>query len=279
MNIDLHLHSTHSDGMLAPAAVVDLAADAGVQALALTDHDTVAGVSEASAQCERRGLRCIAGVEVSAAWNGQTLHIIGLDIAIEAPALVAGLAIVREQRRERLRHIAQRLARKAIPAPEIVAEIEAAHDVVTRAHLARALVARRVVDTPQAAFKKLLGRGRAGHVQSPYPPVATVVDWIRSARGIAVLAHPLRYALSAGGRRRLLEEFRGCGGEAIEVVCGSATGEIEPLAALAERFGFAGSVGSDFHDPQMRWNPPGRLAKLPAQVEPVWLKFQHPLQP
>ncbi|HSD75164.1 MAG TPA: PHP domain-containing protein [Steroidobacteraceae bacterium] len=274
MNVDLHLHSTCSDGLLGPAAVVDLAADAGVEMLALTDHDTVAGALEARAQCERRGLRSITGVEVSAAWNGQTLHIIGLDIDLETPALLAGLATVRDLRRERMREIARRLERKSIPAPALVAEIEAAHDVVTRTHLARALVARRLVESPQHAFKRLLGRGRPGHVQAHYPDIATVVGWIRSARGIAVLAHPLRYALSSGGRRRLLDEFRGCGGVAIEVVCGSAQGEIEPLATLAQRFGFAGSVGSDFHDPQMRWNPPGRLAKLPAQVEPVWLRFQ-----
>jgi predicted metal-dependent phosphoesterase TrpH len=278
VNVDFHLHSTRSDGLLEPAAVIDLAADAGVEMLALTDHDTVAGVAEARAQSERRGTRHIAGVEISAEWNGQTLHIIGLDLDPDSPALLAGLQTVREMRRERLRHIAQRLERKAIPALEIVAEIDQAHDVVTRSHLARALTARRIVDSPQAAFKKLMGRGRAGHVQTHYPPVATVVEWIRAARGTAVLAHPLRYALSAGGRRRLLEAFRECGGEAIEVVCGSATGEIEALAALAERFGFLGSVGSDFHDPQMRWNPPGRLAKLPAQVEPVWLRFQQPLQ-
>jgi predicted metal-dependent phosphoesterase TrpH len=278
MKVDFHLHSTHSDGMLAPAAVVDLAADAGVEVLALTDHDTVAGTLAARAQCERRGVRSVAGVEVSAAWNGQTLHIIGLDIDPDTPALLDGLTTVRDLRRERMREIARRLERKLIPAAEIVAEIEAANDVVTRTHLARALVARRLVESPKHAFKRLLGRGRPGHVQAHYPDIAMVVGWIRSARGIAVLAHPLRYALSAGGRRRLLDEFRGCGGEAIEVVCGSAHSEIEPLATLAQRFGFAGSVGSDFHDPQMRWNPPGRLAKLPAQVEPVWLRFQNPLQ-
>jgi predicted metal-dependent phosphoesterase TrpH len=278
VNVDLHLHSTHSDGMLAPAAVVDLAADAGVEMLALTDHDTVAGIVETREQCERRGLKCVAGVEISTAWNGQTLHILGLDIDPATPALLAGLLAVRELRRERLRHIAQRLERKLIPALEIVAEIEAGHEVVTRTHLARALTASRFVDSPQQAFKRLLGRGRPGHVQVRYPDVASVVGWIRSAGGTAVLAHPLRYALSAGGRRRLLEEFCGCGGEGIEVVCGTANADIGALATLAQRFGFAGSVGSDFHDPQMRWNPPGRLAKLPAQVEPVWLRFQPPLQ-
>ena len=111
MNVDFHLHSTRSDGLLEPSAVVDLAADAGVEMLVLTDHDTVAGVAEARAQSGRRGTHYIAGVEISAEWNGQTLHIIGLDVDTDSPALLAGLQTVREMRRERLRHIARRLER------------------------------------------------------------------------------------------------------------------------------------------------------------------------
>lgn len=273
MNADLHLHSTFSDGLLAPAAVVDLAADAGVELLALTDHDTFAGLPEARAQCERRGLRFVAGVEVSAAWNAQTIHILGLNVDPQSAPLLEGLGNVRVLRRERLREIGRRLDSRSVPASELVAEIESTHDVVTRTHLARAMVGRRIAATVPETFKRFLGRGRPGHMRANYPDTETVVGWIRAANGIAVLAHPLRYALSAGGRRRLLEEFRRCGGEGIEVVCGSANSQIEPLAVLAVRFGFAGSIGSDFHDPQFPWNPPGRLAKLPAQVEPVWHRF------
>ncbi len=279
MKVDLHLHSVCSDGLLAPEAVVDLAADAGVEMLALTDHDTLAGAAQAHEQCQRRGVTWVSGVELSTAWNGQTIHILGLNVDSHETLLLEGLAALRNLRRERLREIARRLERKSIPALELVAEIESANDVVTRTHLVRSLVANRFAGSPQEAFRRFLARGRPGHVRATYPDVATVVGWIRAARGVAVLAHPLRYALSAGGRRRLLEEFRGCGGEAIEVVCGTANAQIEPLAALAQRFGLAGSVGSDFHDPQMRWNPPGRLAKLPAQVEPVWQRFQVPERP
>ena len=273
MNADLHLHSTRSDGMLAPSAVVDLAADAGVELLALTDHDTVAGIGEAEEQCQRRGVRCVAGVEVSAAWNAQTIHILGLNVDPRSEPLLEGLTALRAMRRERLREIGRRLDSKAIPAAALVAEIESAHEVVTRTHLARSLVSSRITTTMAEAFKRFLGRGRPGHMRANYPEVATVVGWIRAANGIPVLAHPLRYALSAGGRRRLMEEFRSCGGEGIEVVCGTANAHIEPLAVLAGHFGFVGSVGSDFHDPQFPWNPPGRLAKLPAQVEPVWKRF------
>jgi predicted metal-dependent phosphoesterase TrpH len=273
MNVDLHLHSDRSDGLLAPAAVVDLAATAGVELLALTDHDTVGGIAEAHEQCLQRGVRLVAGVEISAAWSSQTIHVIGLGIDPQSAPLVAGLESLRALRRERLREIGRRLQSKAIPASQWVAEIESCHDVVTRTHLARALVANRITKTAAEAFRRFLGRGRPGHIRANYPELAVAIDWIRAARGVAVLAHPLRYSLSAGGRRRLLAEFRDCGGEAIEVVCGSARSQIEPLTALAQRFGFAGSVGSDFHDPQFPWNPPGRLAKLPAGVEPVWHRF------
>jgi hypothetical protein len=273
VSIDLHLHSTCSDGLLAPAAVVKLAADAGVGMVALTDHDTVAGIAEAREECLRSGVTFVAGVEISAAWNAQSIHVLGLDVDPQAAPLLEGLTALRAMRRERLREIGRRLESKAIPAPALVAEIESAHDVVTRTHLARSLVTNRIAKTAAEAFKRFLGRGRPGHVPANYPDIASAVEWIHAAGGVAVLAHPLRYALSAGGRRRLLEEFRGRGGEGIEVVCGAANSEIEPLTALAQRYGFAGSVGSDFHDPQSPWNKPGRLAKLPAGVEPVWHRF------
>jgi len=99
------------------------------------------------------------------------------------------------------------------------------------------------------------------------------VECIMGAGGLAVLAHPLRYTLSGGARRQLLQEFREAGGHGMEVVCGSARGQIEPLATLAAHFGLAASAGSDFHDPQIPWNPPGRLAKLPASVRPIWHSF------
>lgn len=276
MLVDLHLHSVCSDGVLTPAAVVDLAADAGVELLALTDHDTLAGAVEAHERCKQRGVRDVTGVEVSAAWNGQTIHILGLNVDPHASGLLEGLAGLRGLRRERLRQIGQRLERHAIPALDLVAQIESAHEVVTRTHLARSLAANRFASSPQQAFRRFLGRGRPGHVHPRYPEVATVVGWIRAAHGVAVLAHPLRYALSAGGRRRLMEAFRDSGGAALEVVCGTASSQVEPLAALALRFGLAGSAGSDFHDPRLRWNPPGRLAKLPVQVEPVWRRFGVP---
>lgn len=274
--VDLHLHSHHSDGILAPAEVVDRAADAGVGLLALTDHDSIAGGAETRERCAARGIACVSGVELSAGWRGQTIHVLGFDFDPQSAAFEARLREVQELRRVRLREIARRLERKRIAAIDLVARIEATHAVVTRTHLARELVAAGAARSMAEVFKRLLGRGSPGHLPSDYPALGAAVECLRDARGIAVLAHPLRYTLSAGARRQLLQEFRDAGGAGMEVVCGNARSRIEALAQMALRYDLAGSVGSDFHDPQSAWNPPGRLAKLPASVSPVWRHFRLP---
>src|SRR5262245_14525453 len=268
--VDLHLHSNHSDGVLTPAELVDRVADAGVELMALTDHDTTAGLGAARAECTKRGVRLVDGIELSSTWRGQTIHVIGLGIDAAHPALLEGIDRLQVLRRSRIATLAERLERKRIPGLTILAQLEAEHAIVTRTHLARALVAGQHVRSMAEAFKHYLGRGGAAHVAPNYPDVSEVVPWVRAAGGIAVLAHPMRYTLSAGARRQLITVFRDSGGTAIEVVCGAALAHIAPLAALATRFGLAGSIGSDFHDPQIPWNPPGRLAKLPAGIEPVW---------
>ena len=272
-NVDLHLHSNHSDGVLSPAELVDRVADAGVELMALTDHDTTAGLEAARSQCLQRGLRMLDGIELSSTWRAQTIHVIGLGIDPRNAALVEGIDRLQVLRRSRLAALAERLERKAIPGLTILAQLEAEHSIVTRTHLARALISGQHVRSMAEAFKRYLGRGGAAHVAANYPDVSEVVPWIRAAGGVAVLAHPMRYMLSAGARRQLVTVFRDSGGTAIEVVCGRALGHIAPLAALATRFGLAGSIGSDFHDPQIPWNPPGRLAKLPAGIEPVWQRL------
>ncbi len=274
--VDLHLHSRHSDGVLAPAEVVDLAAAGHVTLLALTDHDTVAGLDETLRRGAERGIRCITGVELSASWRGQTIHVLGFDFDPGAQPLQERLSQVQDLRRVRLREIARRLERKRIAAAELVARIESAYGVVTRTHLARELVACGAARSMAEVFKRLLGRGTPGHVPSNFPSLESAVQCLRAAKGLAVLAHPLRYTLSAGARRQMLQEFSAAGGTGMEVVCGNARAHIEGLAQLAQRFGLAGSVGSDFHDPQLPWNPPGRLAKLPASVHPVWRHFRLP---
>src|SRR6185295_18924987 len=139
-NVDLHLHSNHSDGVLSPAELVDRVADAGVELMALTDHDTTAGLEAARSQCLQRGLRMLDGIEMSSTWRAQTIHVIGLGIDARNAALVEGIDRLQVLRRSRLAALAERLERKAIPGLTILAQLEAEHSIVTRTHLARALI-------------------------------------------------------------------------------------------------------------------------------------------
>lgn len=268
---DLHLHSHHSDGLLSPEALIELCASRGVALAALTDHDTVAGCESARLACARHGLRHVTGVEVSCGWNGQTLHVIGLDFDPAHLALTEHLANIRTRRAARLTEMGERLERKAaLAARPLVADILQSTDVPTRMHLARALVSAGHARDLSEAFDLWLTRGTPGHVPEEWPSLGDTVTTLRAAGARVVLAHPHRYRLSGGALRRLLGEFREAGGEAIEVaVAGIGPSDLDRLATLARNLQFAASTGSDFHDPAVPWNPPGRFAKLPSDLEPL----------
>lgn len=272
---DLHLHSDRSDGLLAPAALVALAAERGVQMMALTDHDTVAGLAEARAACAQAGLRFAPGVEVSAAWRGQSIHVIGLGLRADDPPLGDHLEGLRALRGERIRAIGERLeTRGRLPGRELAAAVCAAAAVPTRMHLARALVAAGVAEDLADVFKRLLGRGGPGHVPIDWPTLDRTVAALRDAGAQVVLAHPHRYKLSGGALRALVDEFAALGGHALEVCLGGiARHDIDRLATLVRRNRLAASSGSDFHDPSVPWNSPGRFAKLPADLEPVAMRL------
>jgi len=269
--VDLHLHSTASDGTLSPAALVAHVAARGVRLMALTDHDTVAGIAEAAAAAREHGIGFVAGVEISVSWRGRSLHLLGLGVDPGAQTLARGLAGQESLRQERAERIAGRLDAKGAPGTLALDKLRARGVIPTRMHFARELVALGIAQDPGAAFERWLGRGRPGHVRAAWPELAEATAWIAAAGGKAAIAHPMRYPLSAGARRELCAEFRACGGHAIEVVTGGGSpAHREQAISLAVRCDLEGSVGSDFHDPAIPWNPPGRLAKLPGSVRPVW---------
>jgi 3',5'-nucleoside bisphosphate phosphatase len=269
--VDLHSHSICSDGSLTPAELVQRAAAAGVDVLALTDHDTIAGLEEAHRAARSQGVKLVPGVEISASWRSQAIHVLGLWIDPGSVPLQRQLGSQAERRRVRMRRICARLAKLGLPGAALLAAVEASPGVPTRSHLAAALVAGGHVSRTDDAFRKYLGRGRAAHFAADWPALAEVIAWIRDAGGVASLAHPIRYALSAGARRQLLTDFAAGGGGALEVVSGgNGAQHAETCATLAVKFGLLGSIGSDFHNPQLAWNPLGRLAKLPDRVVPVW---------
>lgn len=271
LNIDLHTHSTCSDGTLPPAMLVAHAAAAGIEVLALTDHDSIAGLAEAQAAAQAHGITLVPGVEISAAWRGQSIHVLGLWIDPANAALQAALASQAMRRTRRMQAICAQLGERGLPGEALLAAASNHGGLPTRSHLAAALVAGGHARTTDDAFRRFLGRGKAAQLAADWPAVREVTGWITAAGGIATLAHPGRYKLSAGGRRQLFAEFAASGGTAMEVVSGpNAAHNADACARWAQAHGLAGSAGSDFHDPQLSWNPLGRLAKLPPGVTPVW---------
>lgn len=267
---DFHTHSTASDGALTPAGLVARAAARGVTRLALTDHDTVAGVSKAIKAAAGHDLAVIPSVEISADWLGRTVHIVGLDVNPRQRALADGLARHQAQRRERARQMAERLARYGLADGFQRTATAAAGGQITRAHFANLLVADGLCRHVNDAFKRFLRPGKAGHVRADWADMATVVTWIHAAGGQAVLAHPFGYRATAGWRRRVIAAFAAAGGNALEICTGTTTCEQEQQAARAAAgHGLAGSTGSDFHAPDQIWRDVGRLHPLPAVCRPV----------
>lgn len=270
--VDLHTHSSRSDGLLAPADLVREAAAAGIELLALTDHDTTGGLEDAALAARAAGIALVPGSEVSALWRCQAIHVLGLWIDPEAPPLKKLLEAQRARRQQRLERMCARLTELGLPGRALLRECVAASATPTRTHLASALVAGGHVRRPEEAFRRYLGAGKPAHVAAGWPSIGEVIACIRGAGGRAALAHPARYRLSAGALRALIAEFGAAGGHALEIVSGASGGmHAEGLGALALRHGLAGSVGSDFHGFDRTWNPLGRLAKLPASISPVWL--------
>lgn len=276
--IDLHCHSTVSDGRLTPAEVARLAHSNGCTMLALTDHDHTGGLAEARAESEKLGMRFINGTEVSVTWRGRTIHIVGLDFNEHDEKLQALLAEVRKGRLKRLEAIAEKLAKKGISgAYEGSLALAANPEMVSRTHIAEFLINAGHVRNKQQAFTKYLGDGKSCAVRHQWAELADCVAAITGAGGIAVIAHPMRYGLSATAKRNLFEEFKALGGTAIEVHSGNCDkNDRLNYALLAERYGFLASVGSDFH----RLNDfsggiLGACPELLANCLPVWAHFRH----
>jgi predicted metal-dependent phosphoesterase TrpH len=268
--VDFHTHSHFSDGVLSPAALVERARSRGVGTLALTDHDTTAGLDEARIACEGFGIRFVPGVELSAVWRGQTIHIVGLEVDATHAGLGTHMAAVLGRRRARITEIGERLERRArLPGRELVEQVAASHSP-TRLHLARVLVERGHAKDTQDAFDRWLNRDRPGHVPAEWPEFSMAMTALRDSGALPVLAHPHRYKLSAGALRNLVAEFQAQGGVALEAsMAGMSVGDADRIAGLCRRFKLHASMGSDFHDPAVPWNPLGRWLKLAAGLEPV----------
>jgi predicted metal-dependent phosphoesterase TrpH len=272
LKVDLHCHSNVSDGVLAPHAVAAYARKGGVDVWALTDHDELKGVKAAREAAQNLGMRFVPGVEISVTWGGETVHVVGLQVNEDEPALLEGLAATRTGRDARGREIAAQLERAGIPgAYEGALKYVGNPDLLSRTHFARYLVEIGACSGTSEVFRKYLIEGKPGYVPHRWATLAEAVAWIRKAGGIPVIAHPGRYRFTPVAEGALFDEFKQLGGNAIEVVTGSHTpDQYQTYAELARRYGFLASRGTDFHAPGEARVEFDKLPPLPAGVTPVW---------
>lgn len=275
MIYDLHTHSNVSDGILSPEALVLRAKSRGVTHLALTDHDTTDGLQRAGIIADQEGICLISGIEFSTQWQGVGIHVVGLNIDPQAPQLREAVEQQTRTRDERALEIGRRLAREGVADAVAGAQQFSQGTSLGRPHFARFLVENGYVPNMNAAFKRYLGAGKAGDVKHSWPSIEQVVADIRSAGGVAVLAHPNRYKLTRTKLRRLVSCFEQAGGQAMEVVSGlQAANDTATMQSIAEQYELHASCGSDFHVPDQPWQELGAHSVLPQACKPVWQLWQ-----
>ena len=272
LNADLHCHSVVSDGTLTPEALAERASANGVELWALTDHDEIGGQARAASAAKACGMRYLTGVEISVTFLHQTVHIVGLGFDPANFALAEGLKQTRGGRSQRAKDMAKDLARVGIKnAFEGALQYAGNPDLISRTHFARHLVETGVCKETNEVFRKYLTEGKPGYVEHRWAALKNAVGWITGAGGMAVIAHPARYKFSANEEFALFTEFKGHGGQGVEVVTGSHTAaEYITYAGAAKDYGLAASRGSDFHSPLESHTELGTLPYLPGAVTPVW---------
>jgi predicted metal-dependent phosphoesterase TrpH len=270
MRIDLHTHTTASDGKLEPAELCQRAASRGVEFLSITDHDTCAAYRELGTEVHVP-VQLIPGIEFSTYWQNTGIHILGLNIELQSEALNRAIDYQQKARAARAEQIAVRLEAHGIENSLAAVRKIAGNTYIGRPHFAQHLVNIGKVKNINAAFRKFLGAGKLGDIRSNWAPMPQVIDWIRQARGMAVLAHPAKYGLTWTKTGALLDAFSNAGGHGMEVISGQQQAELtERLARLSLDKGLLASSGSDFHQPTEGWREVGRATELPSECRPVW---------
>jgi len=273
--VDLHCHSTVSDGVLAPDLLAERAATQSVDLWALTDHDEVSGVAMARAVALKLGVSFLAGVEISVTWSGRTVHVVGLGIDETNPQLLSGLKKTRQGRVQRALEMGRRFEGLGIADTYAGAlQFVGNPELISRTHFARYLVQAGHAKQMQDVFDRYLKDDGPANVPVVWASLDETIGWIKAAGGVAVLAHPGRYKYTSLQFEALFAQFKEWGGEGIEVNTGShLPHQFAEYATIAKRFGFLASCGSDFHGPDESRHDLGEVMPLAADLEPVWQRL------
>jgi len=277
--IDLHCHSSFSDGEHSPALLSDMALNNQVKWLALTDHDTVEGLALLQQASCHKDLNIVKGIELSVRWKKHDIHIIGLNIDPMDSHLKEIIATQNERRIARAAQIADCLVNCGIKDALKKALELAGHQRIGRPHFGQLLINEGKAADMKAAFKRYLGRGKAAYVETDWILLDEAVLGIIKAKGQAVIAHPLKYSLTRTKLHELIVAFKSAGGVAMEVVSGETTvTDMNELAGLCGRFELLASTGSDYHGQNSRIAL-GKQRPLPVNCRPIWDTWDNQSRP
>lgn len=290
--IDLHTHSTCSDGTNTPTRLIELAKQAGIDLLALTDHDTVAGLDEARSAADAAGIRLIDGVEISCTHTlsggygkhqqiDKIIHVVALNFH-DINRMHQALQSLQDSRHQRGQAMVNKLSeliddgKVALQArlwQAVLAKVGANPRAVGRAHIAQVLHEMGFVGSVQAAFDKYLADNKPAYVPIQTISMAEAVALIHDCGGIAVLAHPTRYKLSATRIQRLIADFAECGGDGCELPNAEPISTVDMVSRAISKHGLLVSVGSDYHGANMPWRKLGATATPRVDQTGVWSRF------
>lgn len=246
--LDLHLHTTHSDGSLAPAEVVALAHKVGVSSLAITDHDITTAIPEATEAGLALGIEVIPGIEISSLLGESELHMLGYFLDWQDSRLCERLEAARDSRHRRNPLIVAKLQALGIEITYDEVKAVAGSDSVGRPHIARVLMHKGVVHSAKEAFDRFLANGKPAYVARELPSPAEAIRWIKEAKGLAVLAHPTWIKPADGALEGLVGQLKADGLDGIEVHYSTHTPrQTREYLGLAKQLGLLVTGGSDFH--------------------------------
>lgn len=277
-HIDLHIHSNYSDGALSPEALVSLARQRGIAAIAITDHDTMAGIPEAYDVGRKQNVELIPGVEISALHNGTSMHILGYGLDHEEEGLQRGLGVLQDARRTRNQGIITKLNTLGIHIS--LGELSRPNGgQIGRPHIARLLVKKRVVKTVNQAFALYLRNKGSAFVDSYKFPAEEAIGMIRSAGGLAFLAHPASLDPSLALLPALFRDLKEMGLSGFELYYPKHSATTwRTLKKMGDEAGLLFCGGSDFHGDMRRDTPLGGNSKFNQVPYNVWLVMQDALK-
>jgi len=305
MKIDLHCHSNCSDGQYSFTDLLQKAHSLSINSLAITDHDTIQGYLDLKAQSthasdqffnlenrtwhdhtshtqrqpssEQPSLKLFTGLEISTTWSGLDIHIVGLDFDPKNNDLSQMLMLQNQKRADRAKNIAKKLDKQGIFGSLQGAKSIAQSANVARPHFAQYLVDQGKVKNIKQAFDRYLAQGKPCYQPTQWPNIAEAISLIKSAGGIAVMAHPTRYRITATKLRQLVKDFAEYGGQAIEFIGGSNHKDSEKfLTELCQTHRLWASPASDFHTDKQIWQRLGQTGTVPKIITGVWEHFGEP---